>query len=135
MNTDTENQVTIFLLEEDDETRMPLVRNLRGYGYHVIIALDEEDALERVGGGHVRADMVLVNLVGKSIEDALSIGRRIREHAKYNGRTPLVVMPEKYGKDLEGTNVNIGGNDWVFYLGEEPDQLRSLLARLLKRDG
>jgi CheY-like chemotaxis protein len=135
MNTDTENQVTIFLLEEDDETRRPLVRNLRGYGYHVIIALDEEDALERVGDGHVLADMVLVNLVGKSIEDALSIGRRIREHAKDNGRTPLVVMPENYGKHLEGTDVNVGGNDWVFYLGEEPDQLRSLLARLLKRDG
>lgn len=63
----------------------------------------------------------------------MSLGRRVREHAKYNGHTPLIVMPEKYGKDVEGTEVNVGGNDWVFYLGEEPGQLRNILARLLPR--
>ena len=42
-----------------------------------------------------------------------------------------VVMPEKYGKDVEGTEVNVEGNDWIFYLGEEPGQLRNLLSCLL----
>ena len=36
---------------------------------------------------------------------------------------------------MEGTEANVGGNDWVFYLGEEPHQLRNLLARLLNRTG
>jgi CheY-like chemotaxis protein len=40
-------QPTILLIEEDDETRRPLVSNLRGYGYHVVVAIDEEDALGR----------------------------------------------------------------------------------------
>ena len=123
-------QPTIFLIEEDDETRRPLVQNLRGEGYHVIVAIDEEDALERVGGGHVHADLVLVNLVGKPLDEVLRIGRGVREHAKYDGNTPLVVMPEKYEKDVEGTDVNVEGNDWIHYLGEEPDQLKNLLARL-----
>jgi DNA-binding response OmpR family regulator len=131
MSGSTGNRATIFLVEEDDETRRPLVLNLRADGYHVIVALDEEDALERVGGGNVAADMVLINLVGKSTEEALDMGRHIRAHAKYNGHTPLVVMAEKYGKDVEGTEVNVGGDDWVFYLGEEPHQLHDLLARLL----
>jgi DNA-binding response OmpR family regulator len=122
---------TIFLIEEDDETRKPLVHNLRGAGYRVIVALDEADALERVGGGGVPADLVLVNLVGKSVEDVLAVGRRVREHAKYDGHTPLVVMPEKYDKDVEGTETNVEGNDWIFYLGEEPGQLKNFLARLL----
>ena len=126
------NQETIFLVEEDDETRRPLVRNLRAEGYRVIVALDEEDAMERIGGGHVPADLILVNLAGKSTDEALDAGRRIRVHAKHDGHTPLVVMAEKYGKDLEGTEANVGGNDWVFYLGEELHQLRRLLARLLK---
>jgi hypothetical protein len=39
-------------------------------------------------------------------------------------------MAEKYGKDVEGTEVNVEGNDWIFYLGEEPDRLRNLLVRL-----
>jgi PleD family two-component response regulator len=130
MSNEQAKQPTIFLIEEDDETRRPLVRNLRSEGYRVIVSIDEEDALERVEGGHVHVNLVLVNLVGKSVDEVLSVGRKVREHAKNDGNTPLVVMPEKYGKDVEGTDVNVGGNDWIMYLGEEPDQLTDLLARL-----
>ena len=73
---------------------------------------------------------MLVNLVGKSAEEVLDVGRRVRQHAGYDGHIPLVVMPEKYAGELEDTEVNVGGPDWVFYLGEEPDRLRNLLARL-----
>jgi DNA-binding response OmpR family regulator len=131
MNNGRRKQPTIFLIEEDEETRRPLVSNLRSYGYRVIVALDEEDALGMVGGGGVDADLVLVNLIKKSAEEVLRVGRSVREHAKYDGHTPLVVMPERYGKDVEGTEARVAENDWVFYLGEEPDQLRDLLARLL----
>jgi CheY-like chemotaxis protein len=106
--------------------------NLQTYGYRLLLALDEEDALDRLGGGGAEADLVLINLVRKAPEAALAAGRRIREHAKYDGHTPLVVMAEKYGKELEGTDVNIGGNDWITY-PEDHDQLRKLLARLLNR--
>lgn len=131
MSSEHGKQPTIFLIEEDDETRRPLVASLRARGYRVITAVDEEDALERVDDGHVHADLVLVNLVGKPLEEALRVGRRVRAHAKYDGHTPLVVMPEKYTKDVEGTDVNVGGNDWIHYLGEEPDQLKNLLASLI----
>ena len=109
-----------------------LKKTLQRYGYRVIVALDEEDALERVGDGYVQADLVIINLVGKSPEEVLKVGRRIREHAKHDGHTPLVVMAEKYGQDLEGTDVNVGGNDWITY-PEDADQLRNLLARLLSK--
>jgi DNA-binding response OmpR family regulator len=134
MSSDVERRPTIFLIEEDDETRRPLVLNLRGYGYRVIVATDEEDALERITGGGIPADLVLVNLVGKPAEYSLSVGRRVRKHAKYDGHTPLVVMPEVYGKDVEGTDVNVEGNDWILYLGEEYDQLKNLLARLTAKE-
>jgi DNA-binding response OmpR family regulator len=130
MNRQQEYQATIFLLEEDDETRVPLVCNLLRYGYRVITALDEEDALRRVEGSHLPADLVLVDLVGKSLDEALNVGRRVRTHAKYDGHTPLVVIAEKFGKDVEGTDVNVSGNDWIAYL-EDPDQLKNLLARLI----
>ena len=136
MNAEHARRRTIFLIEEDDETRGPLVYNLRSYGYRVVVAVDEEDALERVSGGGIAADLVLVNLVLKTAEHALGVGRRVREPAKYDGHTPLVVMPEKYERELEDTEVNVGGNDWVFYLGEEAGRLRNLLARLTaKADG
>lgn len=122
-------RATIFLIEEDNDTRPILKANLKTYGYRVLLALDEEDAMERLDGGLMRADLLLLNLVGKTADEVLEIGRRLRRHAKYDGHTPLVVMAEKYGKDVEGTDVHMGGNDWVTYL-EDPGQLRSLLHRL-----
>lgn len=127
-----ETQATIFLIEEDDDARPLLRQSLQRYGYRVIVALDEEDALERVDGGHLKADLVLINLVGKSPEEALQTGRLIREHSKHDGHTPLVVMAEKYGPDLEGTDVNVGGNDWITY-PEDARQLENLIARLLDK--
>jgi PleD family two-component response regulator len=132
MDTKQETKGTIFLVEEDDDTRLLLRKNLQRYGYRVILALDEEDALERIGGGYVQADLVLVNLVNRPVEEVLRIGRRIRTHAKYDGHTPLIVMAEKYGPDLEGTDVNVGGNDWITY-PEDAEQLEHLLARLLDK--
>jgi DNA-binding response OmpR family regulator len=125
---------TIFLVEEDDDTRPILKGNLKTYGYRVLLALDEEDAHERLAGGVVQADLLLLNLVGKTPEEVLQIGRRLRKHAKYDGHTPLVVMAERYGVELEGTDVNVGGNDWVTYL-EDPYQLKNLLHRLTSKNG
>lgn len=133
MTTEQGRQPTIFFVEEDEDTRVVLKENLTRYGYHVSVAIDEQDALDRIGNSQLKPDLVLVDLVGKSTEDSLQTGRRIREHMKCDGHTPLVVMAEKYGKDVEGTDVNVGGNDWIVYLGEELEQLQNILRRLTSR--
>jgi len=132
MNSEQVKQATIFCIEEDDETRPILKQNLQRYGYRVLIALDEEDARDRVGGGGVQADLILIDLVGKSPQDVLQAGQRVRAHAKYDGHIPLVALAEKYGADLEGTDVNVCGNDWITYL-EEHEQLHNLLTHLLSK--
>lgn len=133
MSTGRENQPTIFLVESDDETRPVLKSNLQRYGYRVVVALDEEDALERVSEGvGLPADLFLVDVVRMSCEDALELGRRLRAHARYDGRTPLVVMAETFGADLESTDVNVAGNDWITYL-EDSYQLKNLLIRLVNK--
>lgn len=73
--------------------------------------------------------MIIIDLVGKSTDEVLRVGRRLREQAGFDGRTPLVVMAEKYGAEVEGTDVNVGENDWITYL-EDHNQLKNLLARL-----
>ena len=131
MSPNGKQQPTIFLIEEDDETRPLLKQNLQRDGFHIIVAVDEEDAMERVADGQVPANLVLVNLVGKPPEEALETGRKVRERARYDGHTPLVVMAERYGEDLEGSDRNVSGNDWITYL-EDHEQLRNLLHRLLQ---
>jgi DNA-binding response OmpR family regulator len=129
VSSNNKRQPIIFLVEEDDDVRPMLKSNLQRDGYHVLMALDEDDALDRVKGGRISADLILVNLVGKAPEESLLIGRRIRQYGEFSSHTPLVIIAEKYGEDLEGTDVNISNEDWITY-PEDAQQLRGLLARL-----
>ena len=93
-----------------------------------------EDAFEWTSGtGYIHADLVLVNLLGKLPEEALTIGRRLREHSKYDGNTPLVVMPEKVPQDLQGTDKKVSDLEWICYY-EDVDQLKRLVARVLNKN-
>jgi DNA-binding response OmpR family regulator len=125
-----ESRPTIFLIEEDDDARPNLTKNLRQLGYRLLVAADLEDAREWVSADrHIHADLVLIDLVGKTPEEVVSIGRGLRDHAKYDGHTPLVVMPEKVAEEFKGTDVNVRGNDWICYY-EDSEQLQALLGRL-----
>ena len=123
---------TIFLVEEDDCARPYLTRNLRIFGFRVLVVADVEDAIEWLGGDtYIHADLLLIDLVGKLPADALAIGRRLRTHGRYPSETPVVVMPETVARDVEGTDENAGANDWICHY-EDSDQLQRLLARLLQ---
>ena len=123
---------TIFLVEEDNNARPCLTKNLRQFGYRLLVVADAQDALEWVSGsGYIHADLLLIDLVGKLPEEALIIGRRLRSQAQYHEQTPLVVMPESFTKDEEGTDKNVSANDWICYY-EDSDQLQRLLVRLLQ---
>jgi DNA-binding response OmpR family regulator len=123
---------TIFVVEEDNNARPSLTRNLRQFGYRLLVAADLADAHEWVSGStHIHADLLLIDLVGKLPEEALTLGRRLRVKAQYDEQTPLVVMPESFNKDEEGTDKNVSANDWICYY-EDSDQLQRLLVRLLQ---
>jgi DNA-binding response OmpR family regulator len=130
MSEDTANRPLIFLVEEDNDTRPLLKNNLTRHGYRVSLALDAEDAVQRLSGGRIAADLILIDLVGKPAGEVLRVGRGMRVEAGYDDRTPLVVMAEQYGADAEGTDANVGGNDWITYLADH-EQLKNLLARLI----
>lgn len=122
---------TILVVEEDNGARSILVKNLRQLGYRLLVAANVEDALEWVSGTvHIHADLLLVDLIGKSPEEALLIGRRLRVRGKFHLHTPLVVMPERVGKDVEGTDEKVGVNDWICHYADSY-QLQQLLGRLL----
>jgi DNA-binding response OmpR family regulator len=123
---------TILVVEEDNDTRRCLTRNLRRFGYRLLVAANVEDAVEWVSGDvYIHADLLLIDLIGKLPEEALIIGRGLRARARYPNQTPLVVMPERVAKDLEGTDEKVGANDWICYY-EDSDQLQRLLIRLLR---
>jgi two-component system chemotaxis sensor kinase CheA len=119
----------IFLIEDDEDTRLLFKEILKKNGYNVLPAIDEADALERVSFGHLAVDLVLVDLVRKSTEEMLKTGRRIRRSAKLD--VPLVTIAGEYNDELRGKNIQIGENDYVVYL-EFGKELFDLLSSLTK---
>jgi len=133
MQENINSRRTIFVVEEDDNARWSLTKELRRSGYRLLVSADLEDAFEwMTASEYIHADLLLVNLLGKLPEESLSIARRLREHCKYDGHTPLVVMPEKVPRDLEGTDEEVTDREWICYY-EDFNQLKRLLARLLNR--
>src|SRR5688500_8272610 len=125
------NRPTIFLLEEDNGARPCLSRNLRLFGFRLLVVADEQDAIEWLGGDtYIHADLLLIDLVGTLPEEALTAGRRLRTQARYSPETPVVVTPERVAQDMEGTDESAGANDWICHY-EDSDQLQRVLVRLL----
>jgi CheY-like chemotaxis protein len=120
---------TILVVEPDDDVRPLLKNNLHGKGYRVIMTLDEEDAITRARGDGDCPDLILINQYRLPLYKVIHIGRRIRQDAGLHGTTPIVIMAERYGEDMEGKDVKVGESDYVTYL-EDGDQLMNLLQRL-----
>lgn len=120
---------TILLVEPDDIVRPILKDNLHHWGYQVIVALDEVDALQRTREGKELFDLVLLNQFAQSINQAIEAGRQIRQQAAPSSRIPLVIMAEQYGVELEGQDIQVGESEYVTYL-EDGQQLKQLLYQL-----
>jgi CheY-like chemotaxis protein len=120
---------TIFLVEPDDDVRPIIKHNLSHWGYWVIMALDEADALQRTKGGSEPFDLILLNQFWESIDTTIDIGRCIRQNANFSSCIPIIIIAEKYGVELEGQDIQLGEKEYVTYL-EDGQQLRNLLHQL-----
>ncbi len=129
MSSKQDTLPTILALEQDDQTRPLLRHNLRSQGYRVLMALDFEDAIERTRGGRERLNMILINQFKLSLDEVINMGQCIRQSAGLSIHTPIVVMAEQYGADMEGKDVLVGESEYVTYL-EDGQQLMNLLQRL-----
>jgi PleD family two-component response regulator len=129
MNEKKDAPPTILMIELDDDTRPLLKQNLRSWGYRVIEALEEEDASALARGVRDRPKLILLNQVKFSIDEFANMGRRIRQVSELPCSTPIVVMAERYGEDMEGKDVKVGESEYVTYL-EDGEQLMNLLHHL-----
>ncbi|MBW4470609.1 MAG: response regulator [Stenomitos rutilans HA7619-LM2] len=127
MNSDL--SPTILLVEEDNQVRPILSQNLRNHGFQVIVALNEADAIDLTRGSSLCPVLILLNQVRQSIQEHVVSGQRIRQRANLDSQTPIVVIAEHYGADMEGKNIQLSDTEYVTYL-EDGRQLMDLLHRL-----
>ena len=127
MDKKDNTNLIILVVEDVQETREGIEKLLMVDGYHITLARDEQDGIERAR--RQRPDLILVSLAGLPREVIFS-ARRIRERAEIGEDVPVVVFC--IDEIAEGDEVAIGENVHV----TRPDnfnQLRTLLARLLHR--
>ena len=122
------NKGTVFLIEGDDDARPIFRKELKKLGYRISLAVDREDALERVRAGAVKADLLLINIPHQTPSEILETARDIASQGQMD--VPIVVIAAQYGEDLEGKDVQVSEKEYITYL-EVPDQLSNLLSRLI----
>ena len=116
---------TVLVVEDDDEVRGVLVRELGSRGYRVQDAADGREALERWEAG--RPDVVLLDL-GLPDMDGLEVIRRIRRDAM----TPIVILSARFAEREKVEALERGADDFVtkpFGLDELHARLRVALRR------
>ena len=116
---------TVLIVEDDDEARAVLVRELGSRGYRIQEAPDGRAALERWEQG--RPDVVLLDL-GLPDIDGLDIIRRFRRDAM----TPIVILSGRFAEREKVEALERGADDYVtkpFGLDELHARLRVALRR------
>jgi two-component system KDP operon response regulator KdpE len=110
---------TVLVVEDDDETRRVIVRELGARGYRVEQAADGHSALE-LWERH-RPDVVLLDL-GLPDVDGLRVIRQIRREAA----TPIVILSGRYEEREKVEALERGADDYV----TKPFGVEELNARL-----
>jgi two-component system KDP operon response regulator KdpE len=116
---------TVLIVEDDDDTRTVLVRELGSRGYRIQEAADGRTALERWEAS--RPDVVLLDL-GLPDIDGLAIIRRIRREAM----TPIVILSGRYAEREKVEALERGADDYVtkpFGVDELHARIRVALRR------
>jgi two-component system KDP operon response regulator KdpE len=109
----------VLIVEDDDETRAALVRDLVARGYRIDEATDGASAMRR--WEMHRPDIVLLDL-GLPDIDGIQVVRRIRKEAK----TPIVILSGRYEEREKVEALELGADDYV----TKPFSVEELNARL-----
>ena len=127
----TSSGATVLVVEDDDEVRAVLVRELGSRGYRVQEAPDGRTALERWEAS--RPDVVLLDL-GLPDIDGLEVIRSIRRDAM----TPIVILSARFAEREKVEALERGADDFVtkpFGLDELHARLRVALRRAVGPGG
>jgi two-component system KDP operon response regulator KdpE len=121
----TGSGAVVLVVEDDDEAREVLLRELESRGYRTQSAADGRSALERWETS--RPDIVLLDL-GLPDIDGLEVIRRIRRDAM----TPIVILSGRYAEREKVEALERGADDYVtkpFGLAELHARIRVALRR------
>src|SRR5919107_1761448 len=128
MEENREARPTVLVVEDFEDNRFMMRRLLEMSGYHVVEAVNGQQAVELAGDES--PDVILMDL-SLPMLDGLAATRKIRERDRL-ARVPIVAVSAHDSADFHAEALAAGCNEYV----TKPidfDQLIQLLDRLLNR--
>jgi two-component system chemotaxis response regulator CheY len=100
---------TILVVDDQESVRKLVSIIVRSAGYHVIEAVDGEDALIQVAGKNI--DMAITDLRMPKM-DGVEFVRRLRLHPEYR-LTPVIMLSSEFLRTGIKDAAEAGISDWV----------------------
>ena len=128
MEEKPEGRRTVLVVEDFEDNRFMMRRLLEMSGYHVVEAVNGQQAVELAGAE--KPDVILMDL-SLPMLDGLAATRKIRERDGQS-RVPIIAVSAHDSADFHAEALAAGCNEYV----TKPidfDQLIQLLDRLLRR--
>ncbi len=127
MSTHRKQKTSILLVEDFEDARFVLKQLLELRGYHVVEAIDGQQAVEVAL--HERPSLILMDL-SLPVLDGLSATRQIREHAELRD-VPIVAISTFHTKQHRA-DVLAAGCDKYLSKPIDIDKLETLIIDLLR---
>ncbi|MDQ2976028.1 MAG: response regulator [Acidobacteriota bacterium] len=126
-NNPGDNQRTILIVDDFDDTRLLLRTWLEKKGYRVVEAENGNEAVAKAESGAF--DLIIMDVEMPEL-DGLSATRKIRQLA--NSRTVPIVAVSAYGADQFRAEALAAGCDEYVSTPFEPEELEKLIRSLIK---
>ena len=123
----------VLVVDDERAVRESLRRALELEGYDVELAVDGEEALERLGAPIAAADAVILDVLMPGV-DGLEVCRRLRAGAN---AVPVLMLTARAEVDSRVAGQDAGADDYLpkpFALAELLARLRALLRRTANDD-
>jgi len=121
-------KVTILIVEDDKFLRELLVRKLEAEEFKASVAVDGQEALEKVK--QELPQLILLDLILPNL-DGFEVLKKIKEDNKTN-KIPVIILSNLGQQDEVEKCLNLGANDYLIKAHFTPEEIIEKIKGLLK---
>ena len=100
---------SILAVDDSASMRKMVSFTLTGAGFHVVEAVDGQDAWDKAQSHHI--DLVLTDQNMPNM-DGLSLTRKLREHPRFK-TTPILILTTESGDEMKQAGRGAGATGWL----------------------
>ena len=118
---------SILAVDDSASMRKMVSFTLTGAGYHVVEAVDGQDAFEKAQIHSI--DLVLTDQ-NMPVMDGLSLTRKLREHPKFK-TTPILILTTESSDQMKQAGRSAGATGWLVK-PFDPSRLIEVIQKVIR---